>query len=200
MLYGTGLPPRSATGTLVLANHVSWWDGITLDLVLRPTHPELRCMIDEVQVRKHPFFRRVGGFSVDRTSPRDAVRACAHAAGLLRSGRTVVVFPQGAIVPTGRPLALERGFTRILDDAPQAQVVIVALRYEFWEHQRPELLVHIGVPMPGVSAGLDDVAAAMNEGLGALQAVSNHRTPGRVLLRGRRAISEWRLPDSPPAG
>ncbi|MFN4241823.1 MAG: lysophospholipid acyltransferase family protein [Tepidisphaerales bacterium] len=192
MRYGAELPPASPTGTLVLANHVSWWDGITLDAVLRPTHPELRCMIDEVQVRRHPFFRRVGGFSVNRSSPRDAVRACAHAAGLLRDGKTVVMFPQGAIVPAGRPLVLERGFTRILDDAPDAAVLVVALRYEFWEHQRPELLVHIAPPLAGRSAGRDDVTAALAGGLAELARASDQRAAGEVLLRGRKAISEWR--------
>lgn len=192
MGYGEPVPGAWGEGTLVLCNHVSWWDGIVLDWLLRGGHGDLRCMIDEVQVRRHPFFRRVGGFSVDRGSGRDALRACVHAAALLRVGHTVVVFPQGAIVPAGREVVLERGFTRILDDAPGARVVVMALRYGFWEHQRPEVMVHVGGVMSGKSAGMEDVTAAMRSGVAALAEAEGQRRTGDVLLRGRRGIAEWR--------
>lgn len=193
MLYGElASPLHSSSGTLYLANHLSFWDGIVLSHLLHSHYGEEqpRCMIDEAQIARHPFFRRVGGFSVDRTSPRDALRAIAHAADLLSAGHGVVLFPQGRIVPGEAPMQLERGFTYILDRAPRARVVALALRYEFWNDQRPELLVHLARPEPASTFGFDTAVTLLSRGLADLRRASLTRTPGEVVLRGRRSIAE----------
>lgn len=197
-LYGHWQPapkPRTAP-TLYLANHLSFWDGIAINHVLLRDRlePTFRVMVDEEQVRAHPFFRRVGAFSVNRKSPRDALRACAHAAELLNAGHSVLLFPQGSIRPAAEPLHLERGFTYILDRAPTANVVVLTLAYEFWEDQRPELLLHTSPDLPGASAGLDDTREHFLSGLTALRTASLHRDPGRIALQGRRGIQSIRFP------
>ena len=197
--YGHWLPPAPNSPpppTLYLANHLSFWDGIAINyaLLFDRHHTTFRVMVDEEQVRAHPFFRRIGAFSVDRKSPRDALRACAHAASLLNSGHPVLLFPQGSIRPLHEPLHLERGFTYILDRAPTASVVILTLAYEFWEDQRPELLLHASPPLPGQSTGLNDTRARFAEGLEALRSASLTRNPGRVVLHGRRGIQSIRFP------
>ena len=111
---------------LYVANHCSFWDGILLNEMLRRHRAQpLYCMIEEPQVRKHPFFRRIGGFSIDRGRPRDIRSAIDYASDLLngtvrgasrnRNAAALVVFPQGEIQPNDvRPLGFKRGIARIL--------------------------------------------------------------------------------------
>ena len=153
-------------------------------------------MAELPQIQKHPFFRRVGAFSVDRTSPRDGLRAVRYAADRLNDGpHAVVIFPQGgAHPPDQRPVRFERGVERILSLAPAADVVVVALRYEFWLDQRPVALVDVS---PGTSRSTDDLRQQLTERIDAVTAAGRDRRPGdRLLVRGRASIDDWsaRLP------
>ncbi|HLL90503.1 MAG TPA: lysophospholipid acyltransferase family protein, partial [Tepidisphaeraceae bacterium] len=138
-----------AVSHLYVANHASFWDGIVLNYWLRHRRRQRAyVMVDARQVAEHPFFRRIGGFSVDRGNPRDGLRAVRHAADLLNATPcAVVVFPQGQIQPAdARPLSFEHGVSRIIERAPLARVVTVALRYEFWLEQRAEAMLSIAAP------------------------------------------------------
>ncbi|MGF1634486.1 MAG: lysophospholipid acyltransferase family protein [Phycisphaerae bacterium] len=197
-LYGDLAPLAAGVPTLLVANHVSFWDGIVLNWLLRK-HSRLPryCMIDERQVIEHPFFRRIGGFSVRRGDPRDGLAAMAYARQRLAEPAVVVIFPQGRIVPIRRrPLAFERGVGRLLEAAAAAQVLLVALHYEFWEEQRPELLVRIEkqpdmAAMPR-SRRPQMLETRLGELLDELEAACLARDPGRVLLEGKVSISRWK--------
>jgi hypothetical protein len=146
-------------------------------------------MTDLEQVKRHPFFRRVGAFSVDRSRPRDGMRAIRYAADLLNQRPcAVVIFPQGKIQPAGiRPLRFERGIDRLLKLSPQAAVVIVALRYEYWRDQRGELLVDLSEP---TDRSADAIELQMADRLETLAAAGREHRPGnQILLQGRRSIS-----------
>lgn len=200
-----------AVSRIYVANHCSFWDGIVLYHLLRRRRPQAAyCMIDEAQVREHPFFRRVGGFSVRRGDGRDALRAIDYAAGLLgASPCAVVVFPQGEIRPADeRPMRFERGVARLIRAAPQARVLPVALRYEFWLEQRAEAMVLLGQEMSLGRASAETILSMLEMWLrGGVRTLADHgaqHRPGdEVLLHGRRSISRWkdlfRLEDDPPA-
>ncbi len=178
--------------TLYVVGHVGFWDALVVNHLIRTRRPQPAfVMSDLVQVRKHPFFRRVGAFSVDRTSPRDGLRAVRYAAERLSDGpNAVVLFPQGgARPPDERPVRFEGGVQRILALAPAAAVVVVALRYEFWLDQRPELLVDLSTTAARDTAGLRD---QLTERMDALAAAGRAYRPGdQILVQGRRSISEW---------
>ena len=192
-LYGD-VPFDPARPTLYVASHSSFWDPLVMSRLIRTTRRQpAYAMSDLVQVRRHPFFRRVGAFSVDRTSPRDGMRAVRYAADLLNAGgNAVVVFPQGGVRPPDeRPLRFERGVERILSLAPAATVVVVALRYEFWLDQRPELLVDLSV---GAGREADPLRQQMVQGLDRLAAAGRaYRVGDRLLLVGRTSIANWPL-------
>lgn len=82
---------------LVIANHLSFLDGVLLGLFLpiRPT------FVVHTTVLKQPFFRmvlsQVPHLAVDPTSPM----AMKKVIGLLESGEPVVIFPEGRITVTG---------------------------------------------------------------------------------------------------
>ena len=74
----------------IVSNHTSWWDPL---VVLYLTEHVLRCdghaMMDAANLRRLPFFARVGAFGVDRTSAADGAAAIRYAARLLDLYRTL---------------------------------------------------------------------------------------------------------------
>ncbi len=202
---------------LYVANHCAFWDALLLNVLLRRRSAGLYCMADAQQVAAHPFFSRIGAFSVDRADPRDGMRAVRHAADLLKGGASVVIFPQGRIRPAdARPLGFESGvgrIVRIVRRVPGVAVVPVGLRYEFWQEQRAEALVAIGRevrpegPPREVTAAVEGAVESLVAGL--VEAGKAQRA-GRVVLRGKRSVSRWKeafavggtgiLPASAPSG
>lgn len=188
---------------IYVANHSSFWDGIILNFLLRKFRrgQPLYCMIDEVQVKEHLFFPKIGGFSISRSDGRDAIASIAYASELLHRSTNppaIVMFPQGKIEPNDiRPLRIEAATTRIIERCPQARVVPVALKYEFWMEQRPELLVRIGSEMHSESASNSEIARTLQAKLTELldflkQAGLEQRAGDRIVLEGRRSISKWK--------
>ncbi len=118
--------PRSATGSLVVANHVSWLDGLAL-LTVVPGVP-----VAKAEIGGWPLvgglLRRTGVVLLDRARVRALPAAVAEAAGLLRAGRSVTVHPEGTTscgVQLGR---FRPAFFQAAVDAA-APVCPVAVRY-----------------------------------------------------------------------
>ena len=146
-------------------------------------------MVDLEQVNRHPFFRKIGCFSVDLTSPRDGMRAVDYAADLLRGNAGVIIFPQGKIEPNDvRPLKIHRGVEAIIARVPGAVVWPISLRCDFWLEQRAEAMVHLAPRQ----SGSDGLAETLQAGLDTLQAAGRNSTEGLVALRGRASISHWK--------
>jgi hypothetical protein len=68
-----------------------------------------------------------------------------YARELLRRPRAAVcLFPEGELRPFGEwPLRLERG-VELLARVARVECVPLALRYAFFEHERPDVLVEVG--------------------------------------------------------
>jgi 1-acyl-sn-glycerol-3-phosphate acyltransferase len=187
-LYGD-VPFDPLRPTLYAGNHSSFWDVIvTSHLIRRHRRQRAFCMADAVQVRRHPFFRKVGAFSVDRSSRLDGGRALLHAVDLLNAGpNAVVIYPQGKAQHWSKPVDFEPGLGRVLERAPEAAVVIVALRYEFWLDQRPEVLVDLSTPVERTAAGIRE---QLTKRLTMLGEAGREFRPGTILLEGRRSIDD----------
>lgn len=137
---------------IVVSNHCSWWDPVwAIVLSNRVLRLDAYALMDARNLRRLPFFARVGAFGVDLDQPRDGARAVRYARRLLdRPGRAVFVFPQGAERPSSwRPLGFRAGAAAIARGAPDARVVPMALRYEHTGDERPHLLVAFGAPLEG---------------------------------------------------
>jgi chlorobactene lauroyltransferase len=132
-------------------NHSCWWDGlIEYFLAYKVVDADVFLMMEEKQLQRYRFFRRVGAFSVDRSSPRDALRSVRYAARLFdRPNRILWIYPQGGMMPNDtRPLHFHRGAATIAALAGKpVQCVPVVHRYEFLLHQRPDAFVLIGEPI-----------------------------------------------------
>lgn len=151
------LRDTSRGAPLVLyANHSSWWDGLVAFQIGRVCKLDNYAMMEERHLREHPFHRRLGAFSVVRENAREAARSVEYAGALLRgTSRVVWIFPQGELMPNDvRPLRLYAGVAHVIKRAGGALVAPVAMRYEFLDHFRPEILVRVG-EHERVEAGAD---------------------------------------------
>lgn len=183
---------------LYVANHSSFWDGIVLYHWLRERRRQaIYCMIDQVQVREHPFFRRVGGFSVDRANPRDGIRAIDYATELLNRGSvSVIVFPQGELRHNdARPLGFESGVARIIEKCPTCKLITVALRYELWKEQRAEAMLS-AEQMDLQTSSRREIVRSLEANIASQLDQLRQRAlkfeAGEVLLQGRASISKWK--------
>lgn len=142
-----GLRRTCAAGpVLLVANHVSWWDAL-LCVVLghRVLGVDGFAMMDAGNLRRYPFFARVGGFGVERGGDAEALAWCVEV--LDRPGRLIWVYPQGAERPvTQRPLGFRRGSAVIARESGAA-VVPLAIRYEPGPAERFELWLSAGPPV-----------------------------------------------------
>ncbi|WP_245654414.1 lysophospholipid acyltransferase family protein [Streptomyces violens] len=93
-------------GTLVVVNHISWLDILAL-LAVEPVTMLAKQEVGGWPVMG-PLARRAGTRFIDRSSPRGLPQAVADLAAELRSGRSVVVYPQA----TTWCSATEGGFRR----------------------------------------------------------------------------------------
>jgi 1-acyl-sn-glycerol-3-phosphate acyltransferase len=135
---------------IVVSNHVAWWDPL---VIFHLVHGQLGLdgysMMDAKNLRKLPFFSRIGAFGVDLEDPADGAHAIRYAAKLLdRPGRLVWIFPQGRERPvTARPLQFRIGAAAVARVAKRARVFAAGLRYEHGSSPAPSLLVSLAGPL-----------------------------------------------------
>lgn len=130
-------------------NHSSWWDGLVMLEILKKFDFENYVMMEEKQLKRLFLFRKLGAFSIVRENPRQAVESINYAVNLLKknSNRTLLIFPQGEILPNGiRPLRFYQGLARIIEKVGNCYTVPVALRYEFIGNFKPEIFAKINQP------------------------------------------------------
>lgn len=156
-----------ALPTIVYANHSNWWDGfVMLEFARRRWRIDSHLMMDIEQMRKYRFFRMLGVFSVNRDSPREAVRSIDHAVELLQgTGNLLWIFPQGELLPNDRrPIRFYRGTARIVQKLERVNLLCMALRYEFLTEQRPEIFVRFS-HLQRIDGALDpaELTARMGE-------------------------------------
>lgn len=144
--------PEGDGPTIALLNHSAWWDPIVAlflshDLFRRDGYG----IMQGAQLRRYPFFQRIGCFGVSGDGFEEARALAVHAARLLREGsrRTLWIFPQGALLPARVPLAFRSGASRLARAVPEAALVPLAIRYEFRGEQRAELFVRVGAALSG---------------------------------------------------
>ncbi len=145
---------------VAVLNHSTWWDALVVlwlsEIVLAT---DGYALMDAKNLRRLPFFTRVGAFGVDLEDPRDGARGIRHAVRLLEAPRDVVwVFPEGRERSPFEPLELQPGAAQIARVAKKTRVMPVGLRYVFGERERPDLFVSFGEAEPGARTAPEGVA------------------------------------------
>ncbi|MCP3103716.1 lysophospholipid acyltransferase family protein [Myxococcus sp. K15C18031901] len=162
-LWVRGALPEAGPGRLVYLNHTNWWDGFMLHQLSRVAGWDGYCLMDEENLRRYRFLARIGAFSIRRKDAVSSVESLRHAKQLLRRPRAALyVFPEGEHRPFGElPLRLERG-VELLARVGRVECVPIGVRYAFFEHERPDVLLEVGTPHPPgpmevFQAGLESV-------------------------------------------
>jgi len=157
------LPPDRPV--ILFCNHTNWWDGLIIYLLTRQMpHKAVYCMMEEKQLKHYRFFTWLGAFSVDLSSPLRSAAALRYAQRLLQKKETAIwIFPQGKLCPPGEPVEVKPGTDYLAQNAPHALLVGVAMRYEFFRENRPNILIEIGQPFQAIEATEGRIARECNE-------------------------------------
>jgi hypothetical protein len=146
-----GLPRGLAPGAplILVANHVSWWDGFLLREVHRRLRPQARLtnVMLAGELARRPLLRALGAEPVQPGSAA-SLRALMRRLDELRADDpefVLVFFPQGRIWPADRrPLGFRTGIERIVRRLAPATVLPVGLRIEPLNTVRPVGFVSVG--------------------------------------------------------
>lgn len=134
---------------ILYANHSSWWDPLVAFVINQEAGLDAFGMMEEKNLQKLKFFRRIGAFSVVRENPREAVKGIRYIVQLLKEkpNRAVWIFPQGEIQPSQiRPLKFYNGAAKIIQQTGKCFAAPVAMRYEFREDFKPVAFAQVGEP------------------------------------------------------
>ncbi|KPQ09063.1 MAG: HemN C-terminal region [Saliniramus fredricksonii] len=157
-----GAPPdlRDDAPVVLYTNHPAWWDA-AIYVLLSEQHFGRRASyapIDAEMLEKYGFFGRMGAYGVDLESRRGAQDFLAASADILAHDDAVIwVTAQGRFMDVRvRPLDLKPGIAHLVEIAPHAQYVPVALEYGFWEQRGGEAFVAYGEALCGADlAGME---------------------------------------------
>jgi len=137
-------------------NHAYWWDGFWSQMCTEEFFRQnLFIIIEYQQLVKHPFFSRLGAFSIDRNRPRSAVHTLDYAAKCLvgesPKQNALWVFPQGKIEHVDKqPVHFFNGtssiVSRVLRQTEGIYLVSVVSRIEYLDEQRPDLFLSFRAP------------------------------------------------------
>lgn len=181
-----GTLPSARGGLIAYLNHSSFWDGFIVHQLGKLAGWDTYAVMEEHNLARYRFHTRIGAFSVRRGDPRSAVETLRYAKTVLeRPNACVNIFPQGEL--RQGPLGpLSRG-VEVLARSSQRPAVPIALRYAFFEHEHPDVLVEVGTPH--APAPMTTFAEQLEDVTQRLQAARS--TEGFTLrLAGRRSVQE----------
>jgi len=115
-------------GALLIANHVSWLDGI-LVLISTPRHVRFMIWGPFTDLWWSRWLCRTTGVIPVKPSPKAALKALIEARRALLQGDVVCIFPEGGITRSGQLMPFKEGFLRVVEgtDTPVIPVYLEGL-------------------------------------------------------------------------
>lgn len=170
------------------ANHHSWWDPFIAGTLLTAAGHRMVMLADVANVQRYRFARRIGVVGIDELRT---------ALATVRGGATLVVYPEGRLLPAGPPGPLAPGAAWAAARAP-ARLCSVSVRVLIRGRQYPEAYVVFSEvdargPLPEVTGRLREL---LREDLADVDRLSAHADPRQPLpgftrvVRGRRSWDE----------
>lgn len=138
--------PKKDAKTIYYLNHHSWWDGL-IPLLLNEFcfHQEARAMMEDKQMRKYSFFKKIGAFSINRNDSRSAVTSLRYAVeSFERDHSCLFIYPEGTITPAGSQMDFEGGLGWLANQLPEVDVVPIGIYMHTIRHEKPELHLQVG--------------------------------------------------------
>lgn len=145
-VYVTGQFLDKHKPVLVIANHISWWDGFwTVHLILKVFHRKFHFMMLEDQLRKERILNLAGGFSIQKGS-RSIIESLKYAIELLSDKRNLVLlFPQGRVTSIyDQSFQFEKGLERIIQEVNgKVQIFFQANLVDYFSYKKPSLYIYL---------------------------------------------------------
>jgi len=142
--------PPPGLPILLVANHVSWWDGFLLREVHRRVRPaaSFHVVMADAEYRRLPLFRWLGAVPLG-AGPLAARRLAWELERVCADGTAVIAyFPQGRIWPSyRRPLGFRRGGAWLAERLAPVVVLPVGLHLEPLNHLAPAAFVAVDHPI-----------------------------------------------------
>lgn len=105
-------------------------------------------MMEHEQMRKYPFFRKIGAFSINREKSQSTIRSLRYAIeSLQRSNASLFIYPEGKITPPGSKLRFENGLSWLSKNTLNVDIVPVGIYMHTIRYDKPELHLHVGPPV-----------------------------------------------------
>lgn len=148
---------------IAFANHTNWWDGLLVFYLTRfQRGKDFYCMMEEKQMMHYPFFAWMGAFSVDLENSIRAAATVKYTCELLRQNRTLIwIFPQGKMVSPHEPITIRPGVDFMARRYKNAQMMPMALAFDFEREQRPFAYMRIGKPFLAADSSEERLAEEM---------------------------------------
>jgi 1-acyl-sn-glycerol-3-phosphate acyltransferase len=131
---------------LIIANHVSWWDGIWVMLLnIRLLKRRFHFMMLNEQMKKLKVFNYVGGYSVQKKS-KSIMESLRYTIELLSNNKNMVLlFPQGEIQSLyTSSIQFERGIDYILKRTNgYIQVLFLVNMIDYFSNTKPTLYMYM---------------------------------------------------------
>ncbi len=105
--------------------------------------------MEDKQMLRHKFFRKIGAFSVNLDEPRAAIKSLRYAVDSMdRPNSSLFIYPEGEIVPfsTQKP-TFRKGLPWIADRVPDSEIVPIAIYIHTARYDKPELHIKVGQPV-----------------------------------------------------
>lgn len=139
--------PMPGQKTIYYLNHSSWWDGLIPFLLnQKKFRQNAWAMMEDKQLHRYPFFRRLGVFSINLSSTRPSMQSMRYAVeSMQRPNASLYIYPQGKIVPfTTENLNFKKGIGWLAKKTPDADIVPVAIYIHTKESDKPRLEILVG--------------------------------------------------------
>jgi 1-acyl-sn-glycerol-3-phosphate acyltransferase len=140
--------PAAAHPLIVCINHPSWWDPLTILMVSRALAPGrfAYAPMEAEALEHYGFFRKLGAFPVDNTSPRAGAQFVRQAKEvLMRRDAILWMTPEGHFTDVReRPVTWKSGVAALTRQLDRCTVVPLAIEYTFWDERLPEILCYVG--------------------------------------------------------
>lgn len=139
--------PSLHSRTVYFLNHNSWWDGL-IPLYLNENffHQKARAIMEDKQMRKHSFFKKIGAFSIDIENPRSSITSLRYALDSLeRPQACLFIYPEGKIKPvTETPPKFKNGLSWLYKNSEDIDFVPIGIYMHSFRSAKPELYISIG--------------------------------------------------------
>src|SRR5699024_11548629 len=94
----------------------------------RSSDLQARALMEDQQMLEHPFFSKIGAFSVNLSNTQSAIRSLRYAVkSFERPNASLFIYPEGTITPAGTTLQFEKGLAWLAQEFSEAEIVPIAI-------------------------------------------------------------------------